>query len=58
MSGEILRINPDAKVIIASGYSEWGPADGVMAVGAKGFVEKPYNMRHLLATAREVLDKN
>ncbi|MFA6223665.1 MAG: PAS domain S-box protein [Desulfomonilaceae bacterium] len=55
---EILRINPKAKVIITSGYSEWGPADGVMAAGAKGFVEKPYNMRHLLATAREVLDKN
>ena len=55
---EILRINPNAKVIIASGYSESGPASGVMSVGAKGFVQKPYDMRQLLTTIREILDKD
>jgi PAS domain S-box-containing protein len=55
---EILRINPNARVVIASGYSESGPANGVMDSGAKGFVQKPYNMRQLLTTVREVLDND
>jgi PAS domain S-box-containing protein len=55
---EILRVNPNAKVIIASGHSESGSANGVIAAGAKGFVQKPYNMKQLLTTIREILDKN
>ena len=55
---EVLRIDPKAKVIIASGYSESGSAKGVMEAGAKGYIRKPYNMRQLLTTIREVLDKD
>ncbi len=55
---EILRVNPNAKVVVASGYSDGGSSDGVMAAGAKGFVQKPYNMRQFLTTIREILDKN
>ena len=55
---EILRINPDAKVIIASGYSVSGSTRDAMAGGAKGFVQKPYDMRQLLSMVREVLDMN
>ena len=55
---EILRIDPNAKVIIASGYSESGPASGATAFGAKGFVQKPYDMRQLLTTIRKTLDKD
>jgi DNA-binding NarL/FixJ family response regulator len=53
---EILRVNPNAKVVVASGYSDGGSSDGVMAAGAKGFVQKPYNMRQFLTTIREILD--
>ncbi len=53
---EILRVNPKAKVVIASGYLRIGPASGAMAGGAKGFVQKPYNMREFLITIRSVLD--
>ncbi|MFH0957100.1 MAG: response regulator, partial [Pseudomonadota bacterium] len=53
---EILRINPKAKVVIASGYSESTLASGAVAAGAKGFVQKPYNMSQILTTIREVLD--
>ena len=53
---EILRIDPHAKVIIASGYSEGAPANGVMELGVKRFVHKPYNMRQLLTTVRDILD--
>ena len=55
---EILQVKSNAKVIIASGYSEHGPANGIMAAGAKGFVQKPYDMRELFTTIREVLDKD
>ncbi|MCX5862390.1 MAG: hypothetical protein WCG29_06290 [Desulfomonile sp.] len=53
---EILRVDPKAKVLIASGYSENAPTNGMAGLGAGGFVEKPYNMRKLLETVREVLD--
>jgi PAS domain S-box-containing protein len=55
---EVLRVNPKARVVLASGYSESGPGSGAMTGGAKGFVHKPYNMRQLLTTIREILDKN
>jgi PAS domain S-box-containing protein len=55
---EILLVNPNTKVVMASGYSEGGPASGATAGRAKGFVQKPYNMRELLTTVREVLDKD
>ncbi|MGO8878957.1 MAG: response regulator [Desulfomonilaceae bacterium] len=55
---EILRIDPNVKVVIASGYSESGPANGTMADRAKGFVQKPYNVRQFLQTVREILDKD
>jgi len=53
---EILRVDPKARVLIASGYSENGPITGTSLTGARGLVEKPYNMRQLLLMVREVLD--
>jgi CheY-like chemotaxis protein len=55
---EILHINPNAKVVIASGYSEGGQPKGTTPVGTKGFVRKPYDIRELLTKIREVLDKD
>jgi DNA-binding NarL/FixJ family response regulator len=53
---EILGVDPKARILIASGYSENGPITGTSLTGARGFVEKPYNMRKLLQTIRDVLD--
>ena len=53
---EILKIDPQARVLIASGYSVNGPTREALSAGAKGFVNKPYDMRELLATVREVSD--
>ncbi len=55
---EILRINPEAKVIIASGYTLDGRSGGMLGIGAKGIVAKPYSMRQLLNRVRTVLDKD
>jgi CheY-like chemotaxis protein len=54
---EILQINPNAKVIIASGDSEKGLANFIHGKGAKGFIYKPYDIRELLTTIREILDE-
>jgi PAS domain S-box-containing protein len=53
---ELLKINPKAKVIVASGYSDVGPMKRTLEAGAKGFMGKPYGIRHMLEVVREVLD--
>ena len=53
----ILRVNPNAKVIMASGYSDAGLGSGATA-GAKGFVQKPYDMRQLLTAIRDISDSD
>ena len=52
---EVLRVNPNAKIVLASGHSEAGLASGSTA-GAKGYIQKPYDMRQLLTTVRHMLD--
>ena len=55
---ELMKINPLAKVIIASGYSINGSEKEVIEAKAKGFIRKPYNVREMLNLVREVLDRN
>lgn len=53
---EILKVNPAAKVLLASGYSTIGSTKNFTSEGAKGFVTKPFDTSHLLNKIREVLD--
>jgi two-component system, cell cycle sensor histidine kinase and response regulator CckA len=55
--GEILKLNPRAKVVIASGYSVNGHAKNALDAGAKAFIKKPYEIRQMLGVVREVLDE-
>jgi two-component system cell cycle sensor histidine kinase/response regulator CckA len=54
---ELLKFNPAAKALVASGYSADGPTKETLQGGAKGFVSKPFDMRRLLRTVRKVLDE-
>ena len=54
---EILQINPQAKVIIASGYSLNGHLQDVIASGASGFMAKPFGKAEMLKTVRKALDE-
>jgi two-component system cell cycle sensor histidine kinase/response regulator CckA len=54
---EILKINPQAKILIVSGYSVNGPGQEAMEAGAKGFVGKPFDVSHMLTTVRHILDE-
>jgi two-component system, cell cycle sensor histidine kinase and response regulator CckA len=53
---ELLKIDPAARVLIASGYSAEGLAREALKSGARGFVGKPYNIKQLLKSVRDVLD--
>lgn len=55
---ELLKINPLTKVLITSGYSIKGSANEVIEAGAKGYISKPYDVKHLFKVVREVLDTN
>lgn len=52
---ELLKINTDAKVLIVSGYSSRDYIEEVCAVGAKGFLRKPYRFKDLFTQLRAML---
>jgi CheY-like chemotaxis protein len=52
----LISINPQAKVVIASGYPETQHGMDTTRVGAKGFIGKPYEVKKLLGAVRKVLD--
>jgi PAS domain S-box-containing protein len=53
----LLKIDPAAKVIIASGYSINGQVKKTMQAGASAYVGKPYQLHDLLENVRAVLDQ-
>jgi two-component system cell cycle sensor histidine kinase/response regulator CckA len=54
---QILRENPFARVIIASGYSLDGSTQKELETKTKGFVSKPFELNQLLKIVRETLDE-
>ena len=49
-------INPNARVLLSSGYSINGQASKIMERGCDGFIQKPFNIKQLSAKIREILD--
>lgn len=54
---EMLKINPEQKAIVVSGFSESERVEEVMNLGAETFVKKPYNIDTLAGAIRRALDK-
>ena len=54
---KLKEIDPNVKVILASGYFEPDMKADLLKAGAKGFLQKPYMSDVILQTLREVLDK-
>lgn len=52
----LIQMNPDVKVIMASGYSTENEDRNALLRMAKGFVRKPYNTEELLMEIRRALD--
>jgi CheY-like chemotaxis protein len=55
---ELLKLNPRVKVLVASGFSNIGPMRETIAAGARSFIAKPYEVKHLLQVVRQVLDQD
>ncbi len=53
---ELLKHHPQAKVLIASGFSADASVTQCLEYGAKGFVRKPFRLQQLLQQIRQVLD--
>lgn len=53
---EILKIDPMANVIIASGYAADGIMEEVMEIGAKASLRKPFETARMLELIRAVID--
>jgi PAS domain S-box-containing protein len=54
---ELLEIDPQVRVVIASGYSFNVLTKEAPKAGVSGFINKPYDMRQMLKVVRGVLDK-
>ncbi len=54
------EINPNVKVIFASGFISFDTRSELLKEGVKGFILKPYNLNEVLEMVREILneDKN
>ena len=55
---ELLKINPLAKVIIASGFALNERLRAILDAGAAGFIGKPFQLKEMLQQVRSVLDQN
>ena len=53
----IREIDPAARVIISSGYSQERDANELLKEGALKFVQKPYRINSLVGAVGEVLEK-
>jgi len=51
------EINPNAKVLLSSGYSINGQATEILDRGCNGFIQKPFNMRAFSQEVRKILDR-
>jgi two-component system cell cycle sensor histidine kinase/response regulator CckA len=52
----LLKINPQTKVLVASGYGADATVLGALHAGATDFIAKPYALSSLLQKVRQVLD--
>ena len=55
---EIMRFDPTAKVLVASGYTMDDKVKESMEAGAVGFLGKPYQLKNFLSTVRTVLGQD
>jgi two-component system, cell cycle sensor histidine kinase and response regulator CckA len=54
---ELLNIAPQARILVASGYSVDTSATECLELGARGFVPKPFRIKELLKQVRKTLDE-
>jgi CheY-like chemotaxis protein len=58
LASELMKIRPDIPVIICTGYSERIDEQRAKQLGIKGLMMKPFTIRILSKTVRDVLDSS
>jgi two-component system, cell cycle sensor histidine kinase and response regulator CckA len=54
---QIKKINPNAQIIVATGFLDPGMKSEFLKVGVQQFLYKPYDLRKVLKVIREMLDE-
>ena len=54
---ELLALDPEVKVLVASGYSHQESVGNILSQGASDFIAKPYNTRKFLRAIRCILEQ-
>jgi two-component system, cell cycle sensor histidine kinase and response regulator CckA len=52
---DMLKIDPHAKILIASGFAIQEPPENTVLSQALGFIQKPYNFKKMLQLIREII---
>ena len=55
---ELLTLNPNAAVVLSSGFKEQSKLSAMLAQGLRGFIPKPYTREKLLEQVRSTLDSS
>ena len=53
---KLKEINPEIKILLASGYSIEGEATEILNKGCNGFLQKPFNLSQLSQKIREIME--
>lgn len=53
--GELIKMNPQAKVVIISGYADERTVQDVLRRGCRGFLQKPFNIKELSRVLDETM---
>jgi CheY-like chemotaxis protein len=56
--GEMRRIHPEVRGLLASGYDESGRLREIVADGFGGFLRKPFRLRELVGKVEEILGRS
>ncbi len=52
---QLFAIDPEVRILLASGYSIDGEAQRIMDKGCKGFIQKPFRISELVRKIREII---
>jgi DNA-binding NarL/FixJ family response regulator len=55
---KLREINPQVKILLASGFLEPRTKSELLDAGAKGFIQKPYVPNEILKEIRKILDES
>ncbi len=53
---QLKEVNPRVRVLFSTGYSQNEKVNEIISLGVQGFIQKPYQVKELLAKVRAVLD--